>query len=49
MGMPGDNIEMTVDLMHPSALHDGMRFAMREGQLTIGAGVITKVIPEEKK
>jgi len=47
MGMPGDNVEMTVELTHPSALHEGLRFAIREGQLTIGAGVITKVIAEK--
>eukprot|EP00026_Physarum_polycephalum_P007500 Phypoly_transcript_07562.p1 GENE.Phypoly_transcript_07562~~Phypoly_transcript_07562.p1 ORF type:complete len:245 (+),score=53.25 Phypoly_transcript_07562:694-1428(+) len=47
MGMPGDNIEMSVELTHPSALHEGLRFAIREGQLTIGAGVITKVISDK--
>jgi len=45
MGMPGDNVEMTVDLMHASPVYEGLRFAIREGQLTIGAGVVTKVIP----
>lgn len=44
MGMPGDNIEMNVELIHPAAIFDGLRFAIREGQLTIGAGVITKVL-----
>lgn len=44
MGMPGDNVEMSVDLMHVSPVYEGLRFAIREGQLTIGAGVVTKVI-----
>jgi elongation factor Tu len=43
MGMPGDNVEMSVELIHPSAIFEGLRFAIREGQLTIGAGVITKI------
>jgi elongation factor Tu len=44
MVMPGDNINLTVELMYPVALEDGMRFAIREGGRTVGAGVITKVI-----
>jgi len=43
MAMPGDNVEMTVDLITPTCVQEGMRFAIREGQLTVGAGVITKV------
>jgi len=43
MGMPGDNVEMSVELIHPAAIYEGLRFAIREGQLTIGAGVITKI------
>jgi len=44
MVMPGDNIEMTVDLMYPVALEPQMRFAIREGGRTVGAGVVTEVI-----
>ena len=44
MVMPGDNTMMTVELISPVALEEGHRFAIREGGLTVGAGVITKVI-----
>ncbi len=44
MVMPGDNIEMTVNLVTPVALEDGLRFAIREGGRTVGAGAVTKVI-----
>lgn len=44
MVMPGDNITMTVKLITPVALEDGMRFAIREGGHTVGAGAISKVI-----
>jgi elongation factor Tu len=44
MVMPGDNITMTVELITPVALESGSRFAIREGGLTVGAGVITKVL-----
>jgi elongation factor Tu len=44
MVMPGDNIKMTVTLIHPIAMQDGLRFAIREGGRTVGAGVVTKVI-----
>ena len=44
MVMPGDNINMSVELIIPVALEAGSRFAIREGGLTVGAGVITKVI-----
>ncbi|MSU25737.1 MAG: elongation factor Tu [Candidatus Levybacteria bacterium] len=44
MVMPGDNIKMTVKLISPVAIEDGVRFAIREGGKTVGAGVITKVI-----
>jgi len=44
MVMPGDSIEMEVELLSPVAMHEGMRFAIREGQLTVGAGVISKII-----
>ena len=44
MVMPGDNIKMHVKLITPVALEAGSRFAIREGGLTVGAGVITKVL-----
>ncbi len=44
MVMPGDSTTMTVELMSPVALESGHRFAIREGGLTVGAGVITKII-----
>jgi elongation factor Tu len=44
MVMPGDNVKLTVKLIVPVALEDGSRFAVREGGLTVGAGVITKII-----
>jgi elongation factor Tu len=44
MVMPGDNIKMTVELITPVALEDGVRFAIREGGRTVGAGVLTKIL-----
>jgi elongation factor Tu len=44
MVMPGDNIKMTVELGSPVALEEGVRFAIREGGRTVGAGVLTKII-----
>ncbi len=44
MVMPGDNIQMTVTLIQPIAMEEGLRFAIREGGRTVGAGVVTKVI-----
>jgi elongation factor Tu len=44
MVMPGDNVNMVVDLIYPIAMDDGLRFAIREGGRTVGAGVVTKVI-----
>ncbi|WP_016857121.1 elongation factor Tu [Candidatus Williamhamiltonella defendens] len=44
MVMPGDNIKMVVTLIHPIAMDDGLRFAIREGGRTVGAGVVAKVI-----
>ncbi|MBU0978984.1 MAG: elongation factor Tu [Patescibacteria group bacterium] len=44
MVMPGDNAKMSVKLITPIALHDGLRFAIREGGHTIGAGAITKIV-----
>jgi elongation factor Tu len=44
MVMPGDNVKMTVTLINPIAMDDGLRFAIREGGRTVGAGVVAKVI-----
>jgi len=44
MVMPGDNIQMTVELIHPIAMDDGLRFAIREGGRTVGAGVVAKIL-----
>jgi elongation factor Tu len=44
MVMPGDRIKMTAELIYPVAIEDGMRFAIREGGRTIGAGVVSKII-----
>jgi elongation factor Tu len=44
MVMPGDNIQMVVDLIAPIAMEEGLRFAIREGGRTVGAGVVAKII-----
>ena len=44
MVMPGDNAEMTVELIQPIAMDEGLRFAIREGGRTVGAGAVTKII-----
>jgi elongation factor Tu len=44
MVMPGDNIKMTVALIHPIAMEQGLRFAIREGGRTVGAGVVAKIV-----
>jgi elongation factor Tu len=44
MVMPGDNVQMTVELISPIAMEDGVRFAIREGGRTVGAGVVTKIL-----
>jgi elongation factor Tu len=43
MVMPGDNVTMHISLITPIAIEEGMRFAIREGGRTVGAGVATKV------
>ncbi|MDQ6766249.1 MAG: elongation factor Tu, partial [Candidatus Eremiobacteraeota bacterium] len=43
MVMPGDNVRMDVELITPIACEEGLRFAIREGGRTVGAGVVTKV------
>ncbi|NKB75520.1 MAG: elongation factor Tu [Gammaproteobacteria bacterium] len=44
MVMPGDNVQMTVELIAPIAMEEGLRFAIREGGRTVGAGVVAKII-----
>ena len=44
MVMPGDNIEMTVELIAPIAMEEGLRFAIREGGRTVGAGRVVNII-----
>ncbi|MDK7179686.1 MULTISPECIES: elongation factor Tu [Corynebacterium] len=44
MVMPGDNVEMTVELIQPVAMDEGLRFAIREGSRTVGAGRVTKIL-----
>ena len=44
MVLPGDNIKMVIQLIAPIAMEDGLRFAIREGGRTVGAGVVAKVI-----
>jgi elongation factor Tu len=43
MVMPGDNIQMKIELITPVAVEDGLRFAIREGGRTVGAGVVTSI------
>jgi elongation factor Tu len=44
MVMPGDNIKIVVELITPIAMDQGLRFAIREGGRTVGAGVVAKII-----
>ncbi|HJN52493.1 MAG: elongation factor Tu, partial [Pseudomonadales bacterium] len=44
MVMPGDNVQMLVDLIVPIAMEEGLRFAIREGGRTVGAGVVARII-----
>ena len=44
MVMPGDNVQMTAKLISPIAMEEGLRFAVREGGRTVGAGVVSKII-----
>ena len=44
MGMPGDNVNMVIELITPIAIEEGLRFAIREGGRTVGAGVVTSII-----
>ena len=43
MVMPGDNVTMSVELIQPVAMEEGLRFAIREGGHTVGAGVVSKI------
>jgi elongation factor Tu len=49
MVMPGDNIKVDVELVSPIACEEGLRFAIREGGKTVGAGVVTKILAEATK
>ncbi|MEN2985384.1 MAG: elongation factor Tu, partial [Thermodesulfovibrionaceae bacterium] len=44
MVMPGDNVNLTVELIAPIAMEEGLRFAIREGGRTVGAGVVTQIL-----
>jgi elongation factor Tu len=46
MVMPGDNVAITVELITPVAIEKGLRFAIREGGRTVGAGAVTDIIDE---
>ena len=44
MVMPGDNVQMDVELIAPIAMEEGLRFAIREGGRTVGSGVVTEIV-----
>ena len=44
MVMPGDNVQMTIELIQSIAMDSGLRFAIREGGRTVGSGVVTKIV-----
>ena len=44
MVMPGDNIDMTIELITPIAMEKGLRFAIREGGRTVGSGIVSEII-----
>ena len=44
MVMPGDNVSMTVELIHPIALENGTEFSIREGGRTVGAGKVSEIV-----
>ena len=44
MVMPGDNVSITVKLINPIAMEEGLRFAIRDGGKTVGSGVVAKVL-----
>ena len=43
MVMPGDNVQLEINLLNPIAMDEGLRFAIREGGKTVGAGVVSKI------
>jgi elongation factor Tu len=45
--MPGDNIEMTIKLITPIAIEEGLRFAIREGGRTVGAGAVATILSDK--
>ncbi|MBA7628377.1 Elongation factor Tu [subsurface metagenome] len=49
MVMPGDNVELQIDLIQPIAMEKGLRFAIREGGHTVGAGSVTEIIKQSVK
>jgi elongation factor Tu len=49
MVMPGDNVSLKVELITPIACEEGLRFAIREGGKTVGAGVVSKIHPDDPK
>jgi elongation factor Tu len=44
MVMPGDNVKLSISLINPIAMEEGLRFAIREGGRTVGAGVVAKIL-----
>ena len=46
MVMPGDHIDMKVELINPVAMKENLRFAIREGGRTVGSGVVTTILPD---
>jgi translation elongation factor Tu len=44
MVMPGDNVDMTIELITPIAIEKGLRFAIREGGRTVGSGVVSEIM-----
>src|SRR5207247_10177316 len=44
MVMPGDNVQMTIEMIQPIAMDQGLRFAIREGGRTVGSGVVTEIV-----
>ncbi|HEY2731650.1 MAG TPA: elongation factor Tu, partial [Polyangia bacterium] len=49
MVMPGDNVSLKVELITPIACEEGLRFAIREGGKTVGAGVVSKILADDPK
>ena len=49
MVMPGDNVNLDIELITPIACEEGLRFAIREGGKTVGAGVVTKILEEDSR